>query len=334
MNSSEVEQFSRKKERQKLILVIVGSVLIAAAIAMATLSIVGYLAYQQAQEQREKDSQQALLDEVERQMSMARDDYSDGLFQRSLMRLDWVIEHDPDHEGAAQLQREVLSQMELALTPEATVTSTVEPTPTRAIDVNAEPEAIFSEIENLMQDEQWLTAISRLTEFQFHYPDYSRYETDMMLFDANINIGLDLLQGDQIELGLYYLGQAEKLGNLPEEVSAFQTWAELYLLGIGYFGVDWGQAIYYFRGLCSAAPYYQDSCTRLYDSLVAYGDIYATILEWCPAEELYFEAVLYDANEELSLKLDEASEKCQEATPTPTATATVPAAETPTSAGQ
>jgi hypothetical protein len=202
------------------------------------------------------------------------------------------------------------------VTPDPTGTSIPLPTPTSSFDKDAEPEAIFSELGKLIQSEQWMSAVNELTAFQFQYPNFSRRETDRMLFDASVNLGLELLQGDQIELGLYHITQAERLGDLPEEVDTYRTWAELYLLGIGY-----------------AAPYYQDSCTRLYESLVAYGDIFAASLEWCPAEELYFEAILYDANDVLTQKLDDARAKCLEATPTPTVviTGTVTITVTPTS---
>ena len=333
MSDSDKVDISEKENKRRLILGITGVVLIAIAIAMATFSIVSYLAVQQAEEEQAEESRRALLNELENQMTLARDNLDEGNLELAQKRLEWILDLDPEYTEAAQLLAEVQSTLEQRMTPEPTGTSIPLPTPTNSSDVDAEPEAILSQLEELIQDEQWLSAVNELTAFQFQYPNFSRRETDTMLFDASINLGLELLQSDQIELGLHYITQAQRLGDLPEEVVAFRTWAELYLLGIGYFGVDWGQAIYYFRGLCSAAPYYQDSCTRLYDSLVAYGDIYTASLEWCPAEELYFEAILYDANDVLTQKLDDARAKCLEATPTPTVviTSTTTITVTPTS---
>ena len=333
MGDTDKEDISENGNNRRLILGIAGVVLIAVAIAMATLSIVGYLAVQQVEEEQAEESRRALLTELENQMSLARDNISEGNLELALRRLEWILDLDPGYVEARQLLQEVQSTLEQSVTPDPTGTSIPLPTPTSSFDKDAEPDAIFSELEKLIQSEQWLSAVNELTAFQFQYPNFSRRETDRMLFDASINLGVKLLQGDQIELGLYQITQAERLGDLPEEVDAYRTWAELYLLGIGYFGVDWGQAIYYFRGLCSAAPYYQDSCTRLYESLVAYGDIFAASLEWCPAEELYFEAILYDANDVLNQKMDDARAKCLEATPTPTVviTGTVTITVTPTS---
>ncbi len=333
MNDTDKADNSENGNNRPLILGIAGVVLIAVAIALATLSIVGYLAVQQVEEEQAEESRRALLSELENQMSLARDDISQGNLELALRRLEWILDLDSGYPEAAQLLQEVQSTLEQSVTPVPTKTVIPLPTPTSSFDEDAEPDAIFSELEQLIQSELWSSAADELTAFQFQYPNFRRRETDGMLFSASINLGLELLQGDQIELGLYHITQAEKLGDLPEEVDAFRTWAELYLLGIGYFGVEWGQAIYYFRGLCTAAPYYQDSCTRLYESLVAYGDIFAATLEWCPAEELYFEAILYDANDVLNQKLDDARTQCLEATPTPTVaiTGTVTITVTPTS---
>jgi hypothetical protein len=332
MSNTDKVDISENGNNRRLILGITGVVLIAVAIAMATFSIVSYVAVQQAEEEQAEESRRVLLNELENQMSLARDNFAESNLELALKRLEWILDLDPGYAEAVQLLGEVQSALDQSATSEPTGTSIPLPTPTSSFDSDAEPEAIFSQLEELIQDEQWLSAVNELTAFQFQYPNFSRRETDRMLFDASTNLGLELLQGDQIELGLYYITQAEKLGDLPEEIDAYRTWAELYLLGIGYFGVDWGQTIYYFRGLCSAAPYYQDSCTRLYESLVAYGDIFTAALDWCPAEELYFEAILYDANDVLTQKLEDARAKCLEATPTPTVaiTSTVTITVTPT----
>ena len=318
--------------RRRLILRVLGIILIVIAILVATYSIVIYSAWKGAEDERIEEERRALLSELENQMSLARDDINEGNPELALRRLDWILELRPSYVGAAELRLAAETTLSRRLTPEATATRAAPPTPTSALSNEPDPAALFSELDKLFQSEQWLRAATELAAFQVRFPNFNRRETDRMLFDASINLSLELVQSDQIEMGLFYMDQAEKLGDLPEEVEAFRTWAELYLLGIGYFGVDWGQAIYYFRGLCSAAPYYQDSCTRLYESLVAYGDIYSALLEWCPAEELYFEAMLFDVNDVLGLKLDQASLSCLDATPTPTIviSGTVTIAITPT----
>lgn len=322
-----------KSSRRRRILRVLGIVLIVLAILLATYSIVFYAAWQGAEEERREEERRALLSELENQMSLARDDVNENNPELALRRLDWILNLRPGYPGAAELRQVAETTLSQIMTPEATATRIAPPTPTSALSNEPDPASLFSEVEKLYQGEQWLIATTELAAFQVRFPNYDRLATDRMLFNASINLGLELVQGDQIELGLFYMAQAEKLGDLPEDVEAFRTWAELYLQGIGYFGVDWGQAIYYFRGLCSAAPYYQDSCTRLYESLVAFGDIFSGSMEWCPAEEHYFEAMLYDTNELLRQKLDQARTSCLDATPTPTVviTSTVTITTTPTS---
>jgi hypothetical protein len=308
--------------RNRRILGVLGIIFIVLAILLATYSLVFYTAWQRAEEERIEDERRALLYELEKQISLARKDINDGNFELGLRRLDWIIDLRPDYSGATELRDVARSSLSQSLTPEATATSRPPPTPSSSMNDDLDPASLFAELERLYQGEQWLSAATEVAAFQVRFPNFRRRDTDKMLFNASINLGLELMQGDQIELGLFYISQAEELGDLPQEVDDYRTWAELYLLGIGYFGVDWGQAIYYFRGLCSAAPYYQDSCTRLYESLIAYGDIYSASMEWCPAEELYFEAMLFDMNAALSQKHEEARTTCLEATPTPTVVVT------------
>lgn len=332
MNDTKSMVSPEKKNRRRRILGVLGIVFIILAILLATYSLVFFVAWQGAEEERLEDEKQALEDELEKQMSLARDDINAGNLELALRRLDWILDLRPGYTGAAELREVARSDLARSITPEAMSTSRPPVTPTSSLNNEADPAFLLTELERLYQDEQWLSATDELAAFQIRFPNYNRRDTDRMLFNASINLGLELLQSDQIELGLYYISQAEKMGDLPQEVEDYRTWAELYLLGIGYFGVDWGQAIYYLRGLCSAAPYYQDSCSRLYESLVAYGDIFSASMEWCPAEELFFEAMLFDTNEALNQKLDEAQAKCLEATPTPTViiTSTVVITGTPT----
>jgi hypothetical protein len=140
------------------------------------------------------------------------------------------------------------------------------------------------------------------------------------LYDAYIELGIGLVDGEQVELGLFYFSQAERLGDLPIEVEDQRSWAELYLIGIGYFGVDWAATVLYFRDLCAAAPFYQGACVKFHQALVAYADQYSRGLDWCPAEGYYREAIGLDSSPDLVDAFERAIKGCAEATPTPTAT--------------
>jgi hypothetical protein len=145
-----------------------------------------------------------------------------------------------------------------------------------------------------------------------------------------MNYGLDLITGEKVELGMYYLAQAQQLGDLPQSARDYQTWAELYTQGISFYGVNWEASAYYFRDLCLAAPFYQSSCERVFTALVSLGDQYAFAQDWCPAQDLYDEASSYQTTAELNDKRTQAQENCLLATPTPSEpiTDTVPITDT------
>ncbi len=176
----------------------------------------------------------------------------------------------------------------------------------------------------------WEEALPALAAFQQQFPSYEREETDQMLYDAYMNYGLDLVRGEDVELGMYYLAQAQKLGDLPQAAKDYQTWARLYTQGISFYGVNWDTSAYYFRDLCLAAPFYQSSCERLFTALVSLGDQYAFAQDWCPAQALYQEASQLQNPGELSTKRTQAQENCLLATPTPSEpiTNTVPITNT------
>jgi hypothetical protein len=196
-----------------------------------------------------------------------------------------------------------------AATPEATATP----------GIISDPASELARLKRLANTQQWEDEIRALVTFQNQFPDYERMATDRLLYDAYVAYGLQLVQGKRAELGLYYFDQAQKLGDLPQEALDYRTWAELYTQGVAFYGVNWGAASLYFRDLCLAAPFYQDACQLLYESLVAYGDQYAVAQDWCPAEGIYQEAVRQQNSTELREKLTAAREGCLTATPTPEA---------------
>jgi hypothetical protein len=138
-----------------------------------------------------------------------------------------------------------------------------------------------------------------------------------MLYETYVNYGLSLLDGERVELGLYYLDQAAQLGDLSQEVEDYRLWADLYLQGIAFYNVNWDVAAFYFRELCLSAPFYQSACEVLVESLEKYGDQFAAAQDWCPAQDLYQEALSHGRSQPLVEKLDEAAQACLSATPTP-----------------
>lgn len=309
--------------RQSRTLRILGIVLIVVALLIAMYSVVAYVALESGRIMRAERLREEQAAELSNQLTHAREDIGAGNFSLASRRLEWILERDPDNTEA----RALLAGAQEALTgtrgpsessgDEATATPEITPLAAGAGDEAAAAE--LQRLEALVEAESWEQAITALISFQYNYPDYERRMTDELLYESYIAQGVDLLYGDQVEVGLYYLEQAQRLGDLSQEVRDQKEWAELYLAGMGYFGVNWDVSLFYFRDLCLAAPFFHDACDKLYEALVAYGDQYAAQQEWCPAEGLYNEAYNHDDSDALLTKLQNARQGCQEATPTPSA---------------
>lgn len=320
---------------------LVGTILIAAALLLALYTAIAYTAWQSGQSLRQQRVREERSTEVANQISHAQEEIEAGNVRLALRRLEWVLEQDPEHTRAQALREIAESALnqpggpsqeneQATETPRATA-------PAGEGGSNEAAEAQLQEAEQLVEAERWQEAITALVDFQHRFPAYERRYTDNLLYKSYMIRGTELLYGEQVELGLYYLSLAEELGDLPQDVQDQRNWAELYLAGMGYYGVNWEVALFYFRDLCLAAPFYQNSCQRLYEALVARGDQYAVQQDWCPARSLYSEAYAIDDPSGLAQKLGEAREACASATPTAAApitatnslplTATIPGEE-------
>lgn len=299
----------------------IGLLLVITAVLLAYFLVIGLLGWQSGQQKLTEAQATALAEEVTKQIELARSDMSDGRFALAQERLSWVLSRAPTDGEAQSLQQEARTKLDQLLTPQPTQTPTPPPTEvplsTSTPEVVADATERFIEIEQLIEAEAWRDVLPMLTDFQRQFPAYERPATDKWLYDTYIQLGLSLMDGEQVELGMYYLSQARRLGDLPTEVSDYETWAELYLQGIAFYGTNWDASAYYFRNLCLAAPFFHDSCERLHEVLVAYGDQYAVAQDWCPAQQLYEEARQLDVTPGLPQKLEQAVTGCLAATPVP-----------------
>ena len=314
--------------RSRLIKRIVGVFLIVLALLIGWFALLGYIAWQDGQQLRVEKQREEAAAELENQITIAREDIASGRYNLALRRLEWILEQSPENEEALTLRQNALAGLSALMTPviiDESATPTPTPLPTPTAGPIGEPAGELARIEQLIASEKWKEAVAGLVAFQQQLPDYERAETDRLLYEAYIQRGIELAQGTQIELGLFYFDQAERLGDLPQEALDYRLWGELYLEGIAYYGVNWNVAMYYFRDLCLAAPFYQSSCDLLYEALINYGDVLAGSLDWCPAIPLYEEALGYGRSQNLLDKLSNAREECALATPTPSViTDTVP----------
>lgn len=303
-----------------------GIFLILFAVLAAWMLGVAYFGTQSGQKQRVETQQIEMAAQLARQVELAQEDVENGRFTLATRRLGWVLEQQPNHPQAIALTEQINNAQSAAPTPlPITPTPAPSPTPGDITDTAAE----LARIERLINAAKWDQAISALSTFQREFPNEERPRTDQMLYDMLVAYGLELLETDQVERGLFYLEQAEVLGDLPQEAADYQFWGETYLQGIAFYDVNWDVAAYYFRNLCLSAPFYQSSCDLLQESLINFGGQYSYAQDYCPAIPIYEEALRYNNLQTVRDSLAAAREGCALATPTPSAviTNTVPVSE-------
>ncbi len=324
------EQTTESPRANRRGLRVLGYLFIGLAILIAIYGTIVFVAWDRGQVRKVREEQTALDSELQKQMNLAQEETAAGNYGLALRRLEWIVDRDPNYPGASELMAQVALNLDKPPTPvpilKETSTPAVEETPASA----SSPDEVFAALEQIIEQQEWEQAISAIIAFQSQYPEFQRQQTDSMLYTAYLNLGQIMVMGDQVELGLFYFDQAEKLGDLPTEAEDQRLWADLYLLGISYYGVDWETSLFYFRGLCAAAPFYQDACGKLHQALVAYGDQYVLNLDYCPAETFFVEANNLSSDSGLIDKIRAARNQCLEATPTPTITPTVPVSGTET----
>lgn len=302
--------------RPRLAVRLLGLALVIFSVAAATYLLVAYFAFESGRSLSQQQETTQRAEQIARQIELAREDLDAGSENLALTRLDWVLSQAPDNADARALREQVTSR-----TPEPTAAPTespAEPTPEgTAIPGDEEALPELQAIHRLVAGEQWEEALSSLLFFQQQHPDFRRDETDKLLYDAYLALGLAYINTEKIELGLNYFAQAEKLGDLPQEAQDYRLWADLYFEAVAYSGVNWDIAGDYWRDLCAAAPFFQDSCSRLERALVGVGDQYAYYFDWCPALSIYQEAWNRQPSDALGAKLSQARDGCASATAIP-----------------
>ena len=310
-------------ERSRLVRRLAGLALVITSVVLATYLLVAYFAFETGQAERVAQETTARDEQIERQIELARQDLAEDSAHLALTRLDWVLAQAPDNADALALRQQVATAAAAGRAPQPTeapqpaADAAAAATPAAPTIEPGETLAELQTIRRLLETEQWEEALPLLVTFQQRFPDYRRQETDQLLYDTYVALGLAYVNTDKVELGLNYFAQAERLGDLPQEAQDYRIWAELYFQGVAYSGVNWGIAADYWADLCAAAPFYRDACARLDRALVGQGDTYAFYQDWCPALEIYQRAWNRQQSNALGNKLAQAREGCAAATAVP-----------------
>jgi tetratricopeptide (TPR) repeat protein len=230
-----------------------------------------------------------------------------GEYELARAELEYVLDLDPGHALATHALAEAEAAIAMLPTP------TVETYEIAAADLYAMAVSYF-------EDEEWQDAAATLIQLRKIDSQYEADSVEEMLFTSLFKAGMELLQSDRLEEGVFYLDQAEALQPLDDEAVMERDLATRYMSALGYWGADWQSCIESFEELHAAAPDYRDVYERLHDAILAFADSWFLANEMCPAEEYYARALEMEDDAEVAEKRDEAAEACSLATPSPAGT--------------
>jgi tetratricopeptide (TPR) repeat protein len=326
----EIPEEPAEKPRRKHIWIIwaVAAVLLLALIAGGS----AFAGYNSAVDQRTRYQSTLVAGEANNQYTLALQDIALGNFDRARQRLEYIIQIDPNFPDASNQLALVLAQQRITATPTAMPSPTLTPTP----DYRGRDDLV-SQAQDQLVSRDWTGTIDTLLLLRKNYPDYMAVKVDDMLFVALRNRGIDkIAQQHDLEGGNYDLTLAERFGPLDAEARNWRDWADLYIRGASFWDVDWGQAVYYFSQLASAAPNLMDASgwtasNRYLDALLGYGDWYASQSQWCDAQTQFDTYMSMIANPQVEPTAAYIADKCYQALNPPAPPA--PVTDTPAPTG-
>jgi len=283
-----------------------------ACVVLVFLAIGAVAAYQGLQERDALTRQQAAV-HYERGLAHLEA----GQLEFAMAEFEHALRLDPTHREARDALRD------------AKTTALAQPTPTSAT-LNEAIIAILAEAEALVQEQKWQEAVQRLSQLRDLAPDYEAQKVSELLYTANFNLGMQLLEASQANEGVHALegALAERPGD--PEASRELDMASLYASAQATWDADWPSTIDYLAQLYALTPDYLDVDTRLYQAYEAYGDALVEEEAWCLAEVQFKQAVQLQKGTAIQAKLGEAARLCRVPTPGPTATHIRSVAGTPT----
>jgi hypothetical protein len=229
------------------------------------------------------------------QYQLALVDIDNGNYGIAVQRLEYVIRVYPDFPGAAD--KMIFASMAMQSTATATIvpTATLIPTP----DMRSQEE-LFQQAAAYAQAQDWDNLLATLDSLRKADPNYRTVEVDDFYYLGLRNRGVQriLLDAD-LEGGIFDLNLAERFGPIDAQAASYRQWAEWYVTGASFWGIDWGQVITYFEYVVPQAPNLRDSDEytaqqRLATAQIHYatqaiyeGDIYAANKQWCEADTRY-----------------------------------------------
>lgn len=263
-----------------ILLSILALIVIAAASA--------YGGYRSGINQRTSLEATLVAQEIQEQFELGIQDVEAGRYEVARQRFEYVIQLKPNYPGVTEKLTEVLLELNITATP----TTAPSPTLTPTVDLRG-AEELFSQAQMMLVDQDWSGAIDTLLKLRKDEPSYKAIDIDSMLYVALRNRGVKrILNQADLEGGTYDLALAEKFGPLDVEANNYRIWADLYVTGVSFWELDWGQASYYFSQIILVAPNLRDSSNmtateRYRIATLKYADTLTANNEWCKAQEQY-----------------------------------------------
>jgi len=199
--------------------------------------------------------------EIAAQYQLALEDIEALRYQQAIMRLDYIIQYDPENIFAADKLEQVHFIMNFTATPTTMPTPTMTPTP----DLRGQITLLESAEADFYAGE-WDSLILTLDTLRNNYPEYNAVKVDGYYFAALRNRGVQrILVEGKLESGIYDLNMAEAFGPLDAEAINYRSWANQYITGASWWDVNWYQSMFYFQELAIYMPNLHDS-TNLYST--------------------------------------------------------------------
>ncbi len=304
----------------------IGLLIIVGAIALG--SFAGYNSGLGARLDAQKTQVTLSLSE---QMTLVQQDLDAARYEVARQRLEYILKQDPAFPGAAEKLTTVMVKMSITASPTPTLAPTLTPTP----DLRGQ-ETIFTEAQVKIQNKDWTNAMASLDALRKSNAEYKTAQVDGMYFIALRSRGVDEILGmgdyaqqTNLEGGIFDLTVAERFGPLDGTADGLRSFAQMYVTGASFWGLDWGQALEYFRQLYQFTPNLRDASNvtvteRYRIALLMYGDTFYNGPEKnrCNALDYYWSSLNLGNDQEYLKKANDLNFECNPPTEEPTAAPT------------
>lgn len=250
----------------------------------------------------EKNENTAISEVVEAviQFELGLKDLQAGQCEFARQRFESVLVYDPQFPGVAENLAQTYVCISSFGTPTPIPSATLIPTQ----DVRS-AEELFAVAQTLLAAQDWDRLLETLDSLRKNNADYQPVKIDGLYFLALRNRGQQrILVEGQLESGIFDLTRAEQFGPLDVQGDAYRVWAGLYLSGLSFWEVDWGQSVFYFEQVVPFAPNLWDGSYLATDrlataevyyagELIVLGDYFLSIKGWCDANNAFKKSRIY-----------------------------------------